>query len=289
MRNLTIRRKKSFVGCLGKLKIYIEDRVSGDLTINGVPCRKIGDLKNGEEKTFVIGNEETRVYAIFDKLSKDYCNDYFDIPAGDYDLLLTGQNQYNPASGNAFRFDNNNSEGVEENRKKGTRKGLVVLIVACIVGVIIGIFVGWGIVSDSPAEPETFTKENMSITLTDDFREVQAEGYLAAYDSENVAVLVTKEDFSLLEGFGDYTVEEYAGIVVEVNELKDTQVKKFGDLTYFNYDYYNPDTKTTYEYFSYAYKSQDAFWLIQFATPEEYVSEAEPLIMDWAKSVEFAD
>ncbi|MBP1575986.1 MAG: hypothetical protein J6A68_00485 [Oscillospiraceae bacterium] len=47
MRNLTIKRTKSFVGCLGKMKIYIEDPTSNELLINNTPCRKIGDLKNG--------------------------------------------------------------------------------------------------------------------------------------------------------------------------------------------------------------------------------------------------
>ena len=51
MRNLTIKRTKSYVACLAKMKVYIEDRVSGDLVINGVSCRKLGTLKNGEEAT----------------------------------------------------------------------------------------------------------------------------------------------------------------------------------------------------------------------------------------------
>ena len=38
----------------GKMKIYIEDYASFELTINDIPCRKIGELKNGEEKTFPV-------------------------------------------------------------------------------------------------------------------------------------------------------------------------------------------------------------------------------------------
>ena len=47
MMNLTIKRNKSFVGCLAKLKVWIEDE-AGELVIGGVPCRLLGDLKNGE-------------------------------------------------------------------------------------------------------------------------------------------------------------------------------------------------------------------------------------------------
>ena len=52
MRNLTIKRTKSFVASLVKMKIYIEDPTSDEIVINNVRCRKIGDLKNGEEKPF---------------------------------------------------------------------------------------------------------------------------------------------------------------------------------------------------------------------------------------------
>ena len=101
MRNLTIIREKSFVGCLAKMKIYIEDRASGEIHVNGTPCRKIGDLKNGEEKTFQVTEEEAKVFVIADQLSKDYCNEYYQLPAGQEDLFLVGKNKFNPAAGYA--------------------------------------------------------------------------------------------------------------------------------------------------------------------------------------------
>ena len=54
MRNLTIKRTKSFVACLAKMKIYVEDPTSNEICINNTPCRKLGDLKNGEEKNSYI-------------------------------------------------------------------------------------------------------------------------------------------------------------------------------------------------------------------------------------------
>ena len=74
MRNLTIKREKSFVSSLAKMKVYIEDPTSNEMRINDVPCRKIGDLKNGEEKTFQIGEEEAKVFVIADKSNKNLQN-----------------------------------------------------------------------------------------------------------------------------------------------------------------------------------------------------------------------
>ena len=138
MRNLTIKRKKKFVACLGKMKVQIEDAQSNELIISGVPCRKLGDLKSGEEKTFVIGENAAKVFVIADTLSKDYCTEFYQLSEGQDDIVLTGENYFNPANGNAFRFDNNNSEEVLAARKKGNKKGATVLIIAIIVGFVIG-------------------------------------------------------------------------------------------------------------------------------------------------------
>ena len=138
MRNLTIKRKKKFVACLGKLKVYIEDFQRNELIISGIPCRKLGDLKNGEEKTFEIGENAAKVFVIADTLSKDYCTEFYQLSEGQDDIVLTGENYFNPANGNAFRFDNNNSAEVLAARKKGNKKGATVLIIAIIVGFVIG-------------------------------------------------------------------------------------------------------------------------------------------------------
>ncbi len=142
MRNLTIKRTKSFVACLAKMRIYIEDPTSSEILINNTPCRKIGDLKNGEEKTFQIDEGEAKVFVIADKLSKNYCNDYYQLPAGQEDISLSGKNKFNPANGNAFRFDNNETEEIIANRKRGTRKGIIILIIAVIVGAVVGYVIG---------------------------------------------------------------------------------------------------------------------------------------------------
>ena len=96
MRNLTIKRTKSFVACLAKIRIYIEDPTANEISINNTPCRKLGELKNGEEKTFQIPNEAVKVFVIADKLSRNICNEYYQIPEGEDDISLSGKNKYNP-------------------------------------------------------------------------------------------------------------------------------------------------------------------------------------------------
>ena len=285
MRNLTIKRTKRCVGCLAKMKVYLEAPESGEITINNVPCRKLGDLKNGEEKTFQIGDQAAKVFVIADTLSKNYCNDYYQLPEGQDDVVLSGKNKYNPAGGNPFQFDNNDSEDVRANRKKGTHKGLIVLIAAIVIGGI----VGWFIATNAAKPKEkSFTSDGMTITLTDAFEEMDAEGFTVAYESKNVAVFALKEEFAILDGFESYSVKAYAELLIAANELDSVEIKTTGDQTYFVYDAQNPETKETYRYFSYAYKANDAFWCVQFSTLKRNADDYAEQIAKWAESVRFA-
>ncbi len=105
MRNLIIKRNKSFAGCFGKVRVYIEDLRAGELNIKGCPCRKLGELKNGEEKTFPIDNAQTKVFVIGDAATRDFCMDWKSIPAGEQDVRLSGKNSFDPQNGNPFAFD----------------------------------------------------------------------------------------------------------------------------------------------------------------------------------------
>ena len=290
MRKLTLQRKKSFVGCLATMKIYVEDAAAGELVIGGVLCRKLGTLKNGEKKTFEIGFETVKVFAIADSLSKDYCNEYYQVPAGEEDVFLSGANKFNPASGNAFQFDGNDSAQILQNRNKNTKKGLVVLIVAIVVGTVVGGAIGAGLVknmfSSPKVEPKAFSDNGMNITLTNEFRELEAEAFTHCYESSTVAVLVSKEAFTLQEGSEGYTLQQYAELVLQNNSLSATEFSRDG-LVGFEYEATNADTKETFRYISYVYKSDDAFWLVQFAGTPENVEAQTAQIGEWAKSVSF--
>jgi len=288
MRKLTIKRTKSFVACLAKTKIYVEDPLSTDLVINNISCRKLGELKNNEEKTFKIGEEQAKVFAIVDKVSKEYCNDFFQIPAGQEDITLTGKHKYNPANGNAFRFDGNEGHDVQKNRKKGFKIGLLVLCAAIAVGGVVGAVIGFNLFSGPKTEPKTFTENGMRITLTNEFKSTQMEGYTNCYDSAKVAVFAIKEEFTLAEGFGDYTLEQYGELVIQNNSYAaSAALKKIDGLTGFEYDWTNPETNDTYRYYSFVYKADDAFWLVQFAVLTENVETYGSRITQWAKTVSF--
>lgn len=290
MRNLTIRRAKRFVACLGTMNVYIEDPMANDLTINGVTCRKLGKLKNGQEATFAICEAAARVFVIADKLSKGFCNEYFSLPEGSEDIILTGKNCFNPATGNAFRFDGVTDPAVLENRKKGSQKGLVILIIAIVIGLMIGSIVGsifaynWFF---GPSEPKEFAVDDMRITLTDDFIKIPAQNQDAAYTSKKggeVTVMIMQEEFSTAPGSNSYSVKQYGQMVIQSNGLQ-ASLKIQDGITYFEYE--GSSGNNTFHYIATVFKGPDAFWLIQFGTETKNADALRDEIFAWAKTVTF--
>lgn len=294
MRNLTIQREKSVVACLAKIKVYIEDPAASELTIQNVPCRKLGEIKNGETKTFEIGDGAAKLFVIGDKLSKNYCNEVYQIPEGTEDLSLKGKNQYNPFAGNPFRFHGVTDPLTLENRKKGSDRGALTMGISIAVGATIGIFaviciatiaiLGGIMGSDGEAETKTFTAEDMKITLTDEFIPAQQEGFTACYGTEDVVVLATEEAFSLMAGFSAYTIEDYGNLILQNSSLTSTLQTEPNGLVYFEYE---ATSDATYHYRAYLFKESDAFWMIQFAVEASAFAEYEDEIRTWASSVVF--
>lgn len=268
-----------------KMKIYIEDPLKPDMTVNETPCRKLGVLKNGEAAVFEIGENEAKVFVIADKASKGFCSDFYQLPSGCEDIALTGENKFNPFAGNPFRFDGNLNPEALNNRKKGAKKGKIIFIAALIVGFIIGLAAAMG---SGEAKPKEFSHDGMTITLTDEFRKTEAEGFSACYESPEAAVLVIKESFDPAGGYGEYTVEDYGELVLQNNTDISAEIQNDSGLTYFVYTAAVPETDDTYFHFAALYKSDDAFWIVEFAAPQENAESYAGQFAEWAKSVKFA-
>lgn len=280
MRNLHIKRIKSFVACLVSAKVYMEDQSSKEIFINDIPCRFLGALKNGEEKTFEIPQEETRIFVIIDKLSKNFCNEVYTVPAGDEDVFLRGRNYFNPASGNAFRFEGNIQQESLENRKRGIKRGWSILAAAVVLGVIIGLLIAF---PGATGEPKQFSYEQMHITLNDYFKESSFSGFNVCYESKDVAVFVRKE--TLQE---DYSLEQYGEMIILTNDKDSSvQLQTDGELYYFEYDFSDSDASDNIKYFAAVFKDGSDYWLIQFACYEDDYQEYRAYFEDWCKSVRF--
>ena len=289
MRKLTIKRKKSFVASLAKLKVYIEDP-AGELDITGIKCRLLGTLANGEEKSFYIEENAAKVFVIADKMSRDYCYDCRNLPEGNEDIYLTGKNAFNPATGNAFRFEGGTDEEVAKRHKESKKGGLIVLITAIVIGLTAGWIIGSGVTySKKKATPKDFSYEEMTITLTALFKEEEVEGR-TVFTSNDVAVFVLRENFVAGDiDLSGYTVRGYAELARENNPvMADATYEETDGVPNMVYTYAGDDGKT-YVYFTTFYKSSNAFWIVQYFVNESGYASRKPKFIEWAKTVHFAD
>lgn len=105
MRKLIIKRRKSIVASLMKVKIYIVDDKNFERTIWGYPCREVGRVKNNSELVVEIDNNEQRIFADVTLQATDAYADMVIVPAGEEDIVISGKNVYSPFKGNPFIFD----------------------------------------------------------------------------------------------------------------------------------------------------------------------------------------
>ena len=279
MRNITIERKKSFVGCLMKDQVYIRDEAAPELTIAGVPCRKVGVVKNGGKFTFQAGEGEQKIFLIADKVSKDYCYGTATVPAGTEDAELTGKHKFILGS-NPFVF-----EGVEQSAeekaklKKNGGKGVLIFIAALAAGLLVGNLVS-GALLDAEPSPKIFRQEDFQITLTNRFQETEVDGCFVAYDSNIAAVFVVREEKELFEG---YTLSDYTDLIIEVNGHQDQQKHTSEKGMWFEYTS-SEDGQDAY-YLAGCFESQEAFWIVTIALRAEDRSEYSDNIRQMMDSI----
>ena len=284
MRKLTLKREKTFVGCAGKMKVYIEDSTGDFVFGDEIVCRKLGELKNGEEATYEIGEGAALLLVNADSLSADYCYDRYQIPEGGEDISLSGKNTFNPMLGNPFRF-NGISEVERGDKKVNTKKSLILILCAIVVGLIFGYTVttvAFGIIG---MQEETFDIGKMEITLTRSFSPQAMYGYEAVFASSDVEIMVFRNAFSNAEG-SDMTTEEYARVVLAAQKVKNAENSSDGTMTSFVFTR-ETDGNESYTYHLYVYKTDDAFWHIFFAVKEDKADKYADDIAKWAKSVVF--
>lgn len=296
MRKLTIKREKSFVGCLGKYKVLAEDNVSGTITIGDSKYSLIGTLKNGEEKSFEIENSACKIAVIAGKMSKDYCCDIYPVDEGDEDVYLSGKAEYDPVRGNPFKFRNNNSAIAVSNRNKGTKIGVIVLIVAVVVGGTIG-FLSTALPAlieafGSVSQPKDFTVDRLTITLTEDFRESDEYKDIEGY--EDTVFLKTDYTYCFIdnvkyngdEEFKAMSLMDYTEYVSSFSPVEKWPEIEEGDgFLYYEYVYVDEETGDQYYNLVAVYKCDTSFYIVNFETMNENKSSFYDKLMECFESV----
>lgn len=159
------------------------------------------------------------------------------------------------------------------------KKSSKIISVFIILSVIISIFAG------CTAAEKTFSKDGLSITLTEDFIEQEIEPFTATYATSKYFVSTLKEDFSVFEQAEistDISENEYAKIVMENNKIEGEPKETDGIITF---SYENDDSGEAFSYLTTVKKGTNAFWVIQLACKSDIYEENKEQLLTWAKTI----
>lgn len=285
MRNLTVQRNKSFIGSLVKVNLYIEDQSGTDANFDGTPCRYLGSLKNGESISFPIEDGTQKIFATHVADKKKNLYDYFKIPEGSEDWCISGK--FQSAFGNMFVFDNVTDEEILANRAAKSKKSWLTHIVAIAVGLAIGL--GVAFLLNPGASDKTFKTEDFSIVMNDDYKAGNTAEYETewnyVYESDYALVVFSKDPYDQIPTLQYYNLETYAEFLAQANEEEKWDTVKVDDFLYTEYEETFDDE--TYTYLLTMHKTDNAFWLVEFATLKSNYKSLKDDFIDYAKSIQF--
>ncbi len=127
-----------------------------------------------------------------------------------------------------------------------------------------------------PVRTETVNDE-LTLIVPEDADEVSIDGFSAAYETDEIAVLVLREaktDFAVYE---IETLNDYAEIVAKNNGFNPDDMMDIDGVPCFEY------SANGFTYLVMLWETEDAFWLINYAAPEsEYDGTYACLFYDFA-------
>ena len=291
MRRITIKRQASIKGFFRSICLYVED-AEGTEELCSVRCRKLFNIKNGEERSFEIGEDEVRIFAVTGGANGESTVTEYPIAAGNYALFIGAKClKIGKTVKLKFMFCLTVSNRFSLDRARAKRKKIIIasVIALCLA---IAVFLGFQLKSwliPTSMRPKDFEIEEMTITLTKGFvvDEREENNCTKAFISRDCWVCVIREGYDENPSLEDVSVYEYCEMIKRANGNTVSTIETKDELTYFVFESHVPQAKRTYTYYLFAYKSDNAMWFIQFATTKQDVEEWKDYFFEWAESVSF--
>lgn len=141
---------------------------------------------------------------------------------------------------------------------------------------------------DEGVAPKDFSSNGMTITLTNEFSQKDEEGFTVCFDSGAIVIFCLREEFQIKNGLFEMSAEDYAQSVREVNaDLDTSDVYTKDGYAYIEYDFNNLLLGKTFSYYCTVFKTEDAFWMIQFSCEKFAYETFKPKFEGWAKTIVF--
>lgn len=159
------------------------------------------------------------------------------------------------------------------------RMGAILLVMCCIL--LGGCF-------SKAVKQKDYTSHGFNIKMDEGMTEKDVMSTTATFMNNEAVVTALKEEFTLLETIGlskDSKIEDYMEVIIENNKV-DSEPKEKDGIHYIEYE--KAVSGKNYYYVSAFYKSDDAFWLVNFACEKTNKKEYQETFLKWAKTVTFS-
>lgn len=147
--------------------------------------------------------------------------------------------------------------------------------------------------SDTPKASEkkdkVYSDNGMKITIPSDFYKKDIASLTNYYESEEAIVTALKQGFKELDGTdlsSKSSLEDYAKAVLSTNKL-DSKLYTSDNNKYIYFTYEKEVSGKDFYYMGVVYKTEDAFWLLNFACNKKDKSDYSDTFIKWANTVEF--
>ena len=281
MRRVYLTREKSFVGCLGKMQVYIEDQARAEVELDGIPCRRAGELANGETIDFAIPNEERTVFVIATANTRKYCGDKFVISAGDVDVELVGKNVYNPGLGNPFRFHGVTDEDALADRKRENKKGIALTALAVLIGVVFGLAVS---ADKLFAQDKNFISDSFEIVLTTNFSEHCEDG-VYYFGSKDCSVAVYEYGYVDHVTIEAMTPDEFLEVLKSSGRFaSEAKIVSESNLQFVE-DQAESNAGVIRSYMTVFVKGDESYLLFEFGCETDDYADLRASFIEWAMSI----
>lgn len=161
--------------------------------------------------------------------------------------------------------------------KKARKKAVFLLLIVMTASLLYG----------CGSNPENFTVNEMTITLTDDFKQSKMKGFDAYIVSDDVTFSVKVENASDLEyqGYEIANLQDYANEICTLNGIKSENLVQRNQYYYFSNSATVSGAKYTYLHCMLKHNSN--YWICEFVCKARDYKHLEESMLQWADSIVF--
>lgn len=281
MRRIYLTRERSFVGCLAKQQVYIEDHARGEVELDGIPCRRIAELANGETVDFAISEESRTVFVIATANTRKYCGEKYLIAAGDTDVELVGKNVYNPGLGNPFRFHGVTDEDALADRRRENKKGIMLTAAAVLVGLVFGLAVSGDKLF---LKDKSFISDSFEIVLNTNFSDSYENG-VYYFGSKDCSVAVYEYGYSDHVTLEEKSVSEFLEVLKENGSLASgAELSNESGVDFIEIEAESVSGELR-SYLTVPLKGEQSFFIFEFGCKTKDYPKLRASFIEWASTI----